>query len=67
MSAFLSFSHCSGLSLQETAYRGGYIAKNKIAIGDVGLGKLIKTCVSDVNAWQHGGNTILGTIMLLAP
>ena len=33
----------------------------------VGLGQLIKTCASDVNVWQRGGNTILGTIMLFVP
>ena len=31
------------------------------------LGRAHKTCVSDVNDWQRGGNTILGTIMLLMP
>ena len=45
----------------------GPVAENKLGIGEVGLGQLIKTCASDVNAWQRGGNTILGTIMLFMP
>jgi triphosphoribosyl-dephospho-CoA synthase len=64
---FLASAVAAGPSLREEAYRGGLVAENKIEIGEVGLGQLIKTCVSDVNAWQHGGNTILGTIMLFAP
>jgi triphosphoribosyl-dephospho-CoA synthase len=31
------------------------------------LGQLIKDCAVDVNAWQRGGNTILGTVMLFVP
>ena len=64
---FLASAVAAGPSFQEAAYRGGSVAENKMAISEVGLGQLIKTCVSDVNAWQHGGNTILGTIMLFAP
>jgi len=31
------------------------------------MGQLIKDCVSDINAWQTGGNTLLGTIILFIP
>lgn len=64
---FLASAVAAGPSFQEAAYRGTQVAENKLGIGEVGLGQLIKTCASDVNAWQRGGNTILGTIMLFMP
>jgi triphosphoribosyl-dephospho-CoA synthase len=64
---FLASAVAAGPSFQGAAYRGGLVAENKLDIGEVGLGQLIKTCVGDVNAWQRGGNTILGTIMMLMP
>ena len=64
---FLASAVAAGPSFQEAAYRGASVAEKKLGISEVGLGQLIKTCASDVNAWQKGGNTILGTIMLFAP
>ena len=64
---FLASAVAAGPSFQEAAYRGTSVAENKLGISEVGLGQLIKTCVADVNAWQKGGNTILGTIMLFMP
>jgi triphosphoribosyl-dephospho-CoA synthase len=31
------------------------------------LGELIRWGIKDIDEWQHGGNTLLGTIMLFAP
>ena len=64
---FLASAVGAGPSFQEAANRGILVAENKLGISEVGLGQLIKTCAADVNAWQRGGNTILGTIMLFAP
>ncbi len=64
---FLASAVAAGSSFEEAAYRGAKVAENRLGVGEVGLGQLIKTCVSDVNAWQRGGNTILGTVMLLMP
>ena len=64
---FLASAVAAGPSFQEAAYRGASVAENKLGISEVGLGQLIKTCAADVNAWQKGGNTILGTIMLFMP
>ena len=64
---FLASSVAAGSSFEEAAYRGDKVALDELDIGKVGLGKLIRTCASDVNDWQHGGNTILGTIMLFMP
>jgi len=64
---FLASAVATGPSFQEAAYRGISVAENKLGINEVSLGQLIKTCAADVNAWQKGGNTILGTIMLFMP
>jgi triphosphoribosyl-dephospho-CoA synthase len=64
---FLASAVAAGPSFQEAASRGILVAENKQTLSEVGLGQLIKTCTSDVKAWQKGGNTILGTIILLAP
>jgi triphosphoribosyl-dephospho-CoA synthase len=64
---FLASAVASGPWFQEAARRGVSVEDNKLAINDVGLGQLIKFCATDVNSWQRGGNTILGTIMLFAP
>jgi triphosphoribosyl-dephospho-CoA synthase len=64
---FLASAIAAGPTFQEAASRGALVAENKLKIGNVGLGQLIKKCASDVNSWQRGGNTILGTIMLFAP
>jgi triphosphoribosyl-dephospho-CoA synthase len=63
----LASSIAAGSAFQEAANRGASVAENKLSISEVGLGQLIKTCTNEVNAWQKGGNTILGTIMLFAP
>ncbi len=64
---FLASAIAAGSTFQEAAQRGISVAENKLDISNVGLGQLIKTCASDVNSWQRGGNTILGTIMLFVP
>lgn len=64
---FLASAVAAGPSFQEAAYLGTQVAEGKLDAGEVGLGQLIKSCAADVNRWQRGGNTILGTIMLLMP
>jgi len=64
---FLASAVAAAPSFQEAAYRGSQVAEGKLGVGEVELGQLIKSCVCDVNSWQRGGNTILGTIMLLMP
>jgi triphosphoribosyl-dephospho-CoA synthase len=64
---FLASAVAAGSSFQEAAYRGSQVAEGKLAVGEVELGQLIKSCTKDVSEWQRGGNTILGTIMLLMP
>ena len=64
---FLASAVAAGSSFQEAAYRGSLVAEKRLEVGKVGLGQLIKACVADINSWQKGGNTILGTVMLFVP
>ncbi|MCL5949689.1 MAG: triphosphoribosyl-dephospho-CoA synthase [Candidatus Bathyarchaeota archaeon] len=64
---FLASAVAAGPTFQEAAYLGTSVAEKKLEVAKVGLGQLIKDCALDVNAWQKGGNTILGTVMLLVP
>jgi triphosphoribosyl-dephospho-CoA synthase len=64
---FLASAVAAGPTFQEAAYLGTSVAEKKLNIGKVGLGELIKDCALDVNSWQKGGNTILGTVMLFVP
>lgn len=49
------------------AHRGTEASNNNVAFSRVGIGRIIKEAVAEVNAWQHGGNTLLGSIILLVP
>jgi triphosphoribosyl-dephospho-CoA synthase len=42
-------------------------SEGKIPVADAGVGKIIRDCIADIDRWQHGGNTLLGTIILFAP
>lgn len=64
---FLASAIAPGTSFQEAAYRGIEIAENKREMKNAGLGELIKMGIADINSWQRGGNTLLGTILLFAP
>ena len=54
-------------SFETAARRGTAVAENKLEISQVEIGKIIKDCTVDINAWQKGGNTLLGTVMLFVP
>jgi triphosphoribosyl-dephospho-CoA synthase len=64
---FLASAVAASTTFQEAAYLGTSVAEKRLEVGKVGLGELIKDCALDVNAWQKGGNTILGTVMLFVP
>jgi triphosphoribosyl-dephospho-CoA synthase len=63
----LASSIAAGPSFQEAAHRGIEIAEKRRNISDAGLGELIRWGIADIEEWQRGGNTLLGTIMLFAP
>ena len=64
---FLASAVAAASCFETAAQRGILVSQGKIDVADVGAGKLIRKCVTDINAWQHGGNTLLGTVMLLSP
>ena len=64
---FLATAVAAHASFEKAANRGIAVSENKLRIGDVGLGQLIKECVADIDAWQKGGNTLLGTVILFMP
>ena len=49
------------------AKRGMMISTEKIGLDQINIGEIIKNAVESVGAWQHGENTLLGTIILLSP
>ena len=64
---FLASAVAASSSFESAAERGIAVSEDRIDLSDVGVGQFIKSCVSDINAWQHGGNTLLGTVILLSP
>jgi triphosphoribosyl-dephospho-CoA synthase len=64
---FLASAIAAGPDFQKAASLGTSVAEKKLEVAKIGIGKLIKDCATDVNAWQKGGNTILGTVMLFVP
>ncbi len=64
---FLASAVAASSAFEEAAKRGVAVAEGKLKLADAGIGHLIKTCVADIDAWQSGGNTLLGTVMLFIP
>jgi triphosphoribosyl-dephospho-CoA synthase len=64
---FLASAVAAAPSFEEAANRGIAVSNHKLRVGDVGMGQIIKKCVADINAWQKGGNTLLGTVILFTP
>jgi len=64
---FLASAVAARCSFEEAANRGSAVSEKKLSVNDVGMGQIIKKCVADINAWQKGGNTLLGTVILFVP
>jgi len=64
---FLASAVAAESSFEEAARRGTAVSENNLSISKVGIGGIIKECAADINAWQKGGNTLLGTVMLFVP
>ena len=43
------------------------VSERKLNVSNVRVGQIIRECIDDINAWQKGGNTLLGTIILFVP
>jgi len=52
---------------KHAAKQGVLVYDEKIGLDKVGVGEIIKEAVEDVASWQNGGNTVLGSIILLVP
>lgn len=54
-------------SFARAAKQGIMAYDRRISLNEISLGEIIKDAVISTNAWQHGGNTLLGTVLLLSP
>ncbi|MFP3985202.1 MAG: triphosphoribosyl-dephospho-CoA synthase [Candidatus Bathyarchaeia archaeon] len=54
-------------SFARAAHRGLLVSEGKIEPKEIGIGKIVKKAISDIDAWQRGGNTLLGTVLLFSP
>ena len=64
---FLASAVAAAPHFRLAAERGMTVSRGEISFENVGVGGLIRDCVADVIAWQSGGNTLLGTIILFTP
>ncbi|MGB9714374.1 MAG: triphosphoribosyl-dephospho-CoA synthase [Candidatus Bathyarchaeales archaeon] len=64
---FLASAVAAARHFRLAAERGIAVSRGEISLSDVGLGGIIRDCVADINAWQSGGNTLLGTVILFVP
>jgi len=64
---FLASAVAAAPSFEEAAKRGIAIGNKTLSVGQARIGQIIRNCVVDINSWQKGGNTLLGTVMLFAP
>ncbi|MBS7625946.1 triphosphoribosyl-dephospho-CoA synthase [Candidatus Bathyarchaeota archaeon] len=64
---FLASAVGVGHTLRVAASKGRLLSEGRVRLGDLHIGRLIKDGVSSMLNWQHGGNTILGTLILTIP
>jgi triphosphoribosyl-dephospho-CoA synthase len=64
---FLTAGIIIAREMEDAASRGIKIGSKDIAVEDARIGEIIKNTVTQVKEWQRGGNTSLGTIILLTP
>ena len=64
---FLASAVGVGSHFREAARRGVLLGSKRIRGGEIGIGAAIRDAVCDVGKWQHGGNTSLGSAILLMP
>jgi triphosphoribosyl-dephospho-CoA synthase len=64
---FLASAVAATPSFEYAASRGMAVADGRLGTAEIGVGSMVKNCVAYIDRWQHGGNTLLGAVMLLAP
>ncbi len=53
---FLASAVATSPFFELAAQRGLAFSHGEIGVAEVGVGRIIKECVKEVNAWQSGGN-----------
>ncbi len=64
---FLASAVATHSYFEEAAKRGIAVSEKKLGVGNVGIGELIKKSAYDIDTWQKGGNTLIGTVILFIP
>jgi triphosphoribosyl-dephospho-CoA synthase len=64
---FLASAVALAPSFRNAAQKGVLVAQGKNKSDEIEIGRTIKEAVKQVKTWQSGGNTLLGTIILLTP
>jgi len=64
---FLASAVAVAPHFRSAAEQGIRVSAGKISPCEVGIGDTIKNAVMSVGEWQGGGNTLLGSIILLSP
>ena len=64
---FLASAVAAKEHFEKAAGQGVRVLDKEIQPSGIGVGKIIRNCAADVQEWQKGGNTLIGTIMLFVP
>jgi len=64
---FLASAVAAAPFFELAAERGIAVSQGRMQLSQVGVGEIIRDCIANINAWQRGGNTLLGTVILFAP
>ena len=64
---FIAGSVAMGPAIREAAVMGAAAGLHQVPLSEVGVGRLVKRAIAEVRSWHRGGNTHLGTVMLLVP
>jgi triphosphoribosyl-dephospho-CoA synthase len=64
---FLASAVAAAPWFEFAAEKGIAFFRGQTRLSDMRLGSIMRKCVIDVNTGQRGGNTLLGTIILLSP
>jgi triphosphoribosyl-dephospho-CoA synthase len=64
---FLASAVAVGSHFGKAAEQGIAVSGEEVAPTHAGVGKVVKDAVQSVGQWQNGGNTLLGSILLLSP
>jgi triphosphoribosyl-dephospho-CoA synthase len=64
---FLASAVALSVPFELAAETGFRVSEGKINVDQVEIGRTIEDCVKEIRVWQHGGNTLLGSIIMLSP